>query len=318
MKNIFELTALVPKTLLCKNRLDLVLKSLFHQYSRTFLKKNILKKNVFVNGSVFDRPDLKVFFKDLICIKLKLKKNNFLKSEDISLDIVYEDNDILIINKQNNLVVHPGAGNKNGTLLNALLYYNDIFLNVPRAGIVHRLDKNTTGLMVVAKNVFAYKALIQQIKDKRVIREYQAIVHGRVISGGTITEPIMRNPIKRTTMKVHYNGKTAITHYRVLQRFMYYTHLRVQLETGRTHQIRVHMLHINFPIIGDTIYNNKRKFCKNISLKLFNKIQKFPRQALHASKLCLYHPVTQCLMEWNSVLPTDMLSLIECLNSNNM
>lgn len=297
-------------------RLDLFLKILFSQYSRTFLKKIILNNEVFINGNICCNPDKKISYKDLIVISFTIYKEKYYLAEKISLNIVYEDNDILVIDKQDNFIVHPGAGIKSGTLLNALLYKDNVFFNVPRAGIVHRLDKNTTGLMVIAKTVLAYYNLINQIKLKKVVREYQAIVYGRVISGGTIIKPIIRNPYKRISMMVNQCGKIAITHYRVIQRYSYHTHLKIKLETGRTHQIRVHMLYINFPIVGDQLYGNKYKFYKNIKEEFFQEIRAFSRQALHASKLCLYHPVTQCFMEWNSKLPKDILNLIKLLNCN--
>ncbi|AAO27082.1 ribosomal large subunit pseudouridine synthase D [Buchnera aphidicola str. Bp (Baizongia pistaciae)] len=316
MQNKLKLIAIVPKISLLKNRLDQVLASLFKKHSRTILKRHILSKDVCVNGRILDQPDAKVLYKDIISINLKFKAKNDYQAENIFLNVIYEDDDILVINKQDNFVVHPGAGNTSGTLLNALLHRDSTFFNIPRAGIVHRLDKDTTGLMVIAKNNLSYMALIDQIKCKKVIREYQAIVYGKVISGGTIVKSIIRNPIKRTTMIVNKCGKRAITHYRILKRFTHHTHLKIILETGRTHQIRTHMLYINFPLVGDKTYGNKFKFYKNISLTLLEQVKKFPRQALHASRLCLYHPVTKHLMEWNSTLPRDMLNLIALLNKN--
>ncbi|XBC38029.1 MAG: 23S rRNA pseudouridine(1911/1915/1917) synthase RluD [Buchnera aphidicola (Floraphis choui)] len=317
MTNTKNIIFVVPNIFSLKTRLDIVLSRLFYNYSRTCLKNWILNHQVNVNGRTFNKPSIKVSCGDLITINVIKSNDQFYNAQNIHLNVVYEDNDILVINKQSNLVVHPGAGNKDGTLLNALLYKDEKFLSVPRSGIVHRLDKNTTGLMVIAKNVISYNNLIKLMKSKNIIRKYEAIVHGRIISGGTIDRCIKRHPIKRVVMTTSISGKSAITHYRIIKRFFHYTHLAVKLETGRTHQIRVHMLSINHPLVGDNMYGNKYKFHKKITSDVLKVVKNFPRQALHASKLRLKHPITGLWMEWNSTLPKDILDLLNCLNVND-
>ncbi|BAH83383.1 23S rRNA pseudouridine synthase [Candidatus Ishikawaella capsulata Mpkobe] len=209
------------------------------------------------------------------------------------------------------MVVHPGIGNNDGTILNALLYHYPKIIEVPRAGIVHRLDKDTSGLMVVAKTVLSQRLLIQMLKEHQVTREYDALVLGKVLNNSTINLPIGRNIKKRTCMAVNNMGKIAITHYYIKEVFRDYTLLRVKLETGRTHQIRVHMSYINHPIVGDSIYGRKKIRCKlaNYSSRMFN----IKRQALHASFLRFYHPITGKKMEWSSKLPTDITNVIDLL-----
>ncbi|XBC39083.1 MAG: 23S rRNA pseudouridine(1911/1915/1917) synthase RluD [Buchnera aphidicola (Nurudea shiraii)] len=319
MVNIKILRVVVPTMLKSNMRLDKVLAKLFFEYSRTCLKKWILNNQVNINGKVFSKPNTKVLFGDEITIKII--HNSYLNSlkypQKIPLNIIYEDNDILVINKQANLVVHPGAGHKDGTLLNALLYQNHNFLSIPRAGIIHRLDKNTTGLMVIAKNVLSYNNLAKSMKSRKIVRKYEALVYGRVISGGSVFASIKRHPFRRTIMTTGVVGKKAITHYRIIKRFSCYTHLMIQLETGRTHQIRVHMLSINYPIIGDREYGNKYKFSRNMVASVHKVVKAFPRQALHASELCLKHPTTNLWMKWNSPIPKDMLDLLSHLNLYN-
>ncbi|ANF17133.1 23S rRNA pseudouridylate synthase [Buchnera aphidicola (Schlechtendalia chinensis)] len=318
MINFKKFTVIVSNTFSKKTRLDKVLSKLFSQYSRTCIKKWIVNFRVNVNGKIFDKPNMYVSYGDKIIVSIVNESNNFDSPQNISLCIVYEDKDILVIDKQTNLVVHPGAGNKCGTLLNALLYRNSSFMHIPRSGIVHRLDKNTTGLMIIGKNIISYNALIELMRSRKIIRQYETVVHGRMISGGTIIRPIARHPTRRTIMTVSTSGKKAITHYRVIKRFSYHTHLRVKLETGRTHQIRVHMLDIHYPLIGDPIYGKKYQSLKNISKETFKMVKEFPRQALHSSKLCLKHPITGVQMKWNSCLPNDMLHLLKQLNKNDI
>ncbi|XBC38555.1 MAG: 23S rRNA pseudouridine(1911/1915/1917) synthase RluD [Buchnera aphidicola (Melaphis rhois)] len=317
MINIILFTIIIPSTCQLKIRLDKVLSQLFPEYSRTCLKKWILNNQISINGVVCNKPSINVYHRDEININVVKHLHHAYIPQDIHINVIYEDNDILVIDKQANLVVHPGAGNKYGTLLNALLYRDSNFLSVPRCGIVHRLDKNTTGLMVIAKNIESYNNLIESMRSRKIIRQYEAVVYGKLISGGGIFLSIQRHPIQRTMMTTSITGKSAITHYRIVKRFSYCTHITVRLETGRTHQIRVHMLSINHPVVGDKIYRNKYKFCKSITSKMFEIVKKFPRQALHASKLCLKHPITGIWMEWNSVLPKDILNLLSQLNIYN-
>ncbi|XBC41108.1 MAG: 23S rRNA pseudouridine(1911/1915/1917) synthase RluD [Buchnera aphidicola (Nurudea yanoniella)] len=317
MTNTKILTAVIPNVFQVDMRLDRVLAKLFFEYSRTYLKKCILNRQICINGIVFNKPNIKVSCGDIVTVKI-ISNANINHPQDIPLNIIYEDNDILIIDKPDNLVVHPGAGHKDGTLLNGLLYKSNKFINVPRSGIVHRLDKNTTGLMVIAKNIFSYNTLIRSMKSREIIRQYEAIVHGKMISGGSISFPIKRHSSRRTIMTIGIRGREAITHYRIIKRFSFCTHLMVKLETGRTHQIRVHMLNINHPLIGDREYGNKYKYCRYINSSTHNIVKNFPRQALHASKLLLKHPRTCSWMEWNSSIPEDILNLLNHLNKNNV
>ncbi|XBC42551.1 MAG: 23S rRNA pseudouridine(1911/1915/1917) synthase RluD [Buchnera aphidicola (Meitanaphis elongallis)] len=310
------ITIIVPNTFFSNIRLDKVLSQLYCNYSRTCFKKWILNCQVSVNDRMCDNPNMKVSCGDKITVNIINCENGFENPQNIPLNVVYEDNDILVIDKQVNLVVHPGAGHKDGTLLNALLYKSNTFLNVPRAGIIHRLDKNTTGLMVIAKNLISYNNLVELMKCRKIVRQYEALVYGRMISGGTICRSIKRHPVQRTIMTTNVLGRKAITHYRIIKRLSCCTHIRIKLETGRTHQIRVHMLSINHPLIGDSVYRNKHKFCKSITLGVYNIIKKFPRPALHASKLCLKHPITGQWMEWDSVFPNDIANLLNELNVN--
>lgn len=244
--------------------------------------------------------------------------NSIIRPQNIPVHVVYEDKDILLINKENNIVVHPGAGNYTGTILNALLYRYPSIIQVTRAGIVHRLDKDTTGLMVIAKNILAYNNLLKLFKERKIIREYEAIVYGKFICDkGTINKPIRRHTIHRTSMTVHAMGKSAITHYIVIEKFKMYSRIRLRLDTGRTHQIRVHMAYINHPLVGDQKY---RKVIPCVYDKSNNKLNDdlffFKRQALHACMLQLYHPSTQERMTWNVPLPIDMTNLINILRKN--
>lgn len=305
----------VPMYLGSNKRLDQVLVNMFNQYSRTILKKWILNEQIDVNGHIIRKPSTQVFSGDIITVNF-ISEKKYLSSEKIILDIIYEDDDILVINKPTNLVVHPGAGCANGTILNALLYKDHLFHKIPRAGIVHRLDKNTTGLMLIAKNIIAYKTLVNYLKNREIIREYEAIVVGNMISGGTIDQPISRHKKNRIKMCVSSIGKKAKTHYRIIERFKYHTHLRVQLETGRTHQIRVHMLYIMYPILGDPVYCGNNSMLKGISKIVLNEISFFSRPALHASQLRFYHPRTNKLMEFNIALPKDIKKLIHILKKN--
>lgn len=232
---------------------------------------------------------------------------------DYILKIVYEDEHILLINKPEGLVVHPGCGNLNGTLMDILLHKKQYLSKIPRAGIVHRLDKDTTGLMIIAKNNFTYNKLISLIKERKITRKYDAFVTGYVISGGTVSAPITRHTKKRTCMMVNFSGKPAVTHYHIVQRFNFYTHIHIQLESGRTHQIRVHMLHIKHPILGDPIYKISNYSPRNIKKNVLNQINLFSRQALHASHIKFFHPITNILIDCYAPLPRDMVNIIKYL-----
>ena len=220
------------------------------------------------------------------------------RAEDIPLDVVFEDASLLVINKPAGLVVHPGSGNWHGTLLNALLRHAPALAGIPRAGIVHRLDKDTSGLLVVAKTLLAQTDLVRQLQARSVKREYLAVVHGRIAWGGKIEAPIGRHPVKRTKMAVSARGRPAVTHYEVLERYAHATLLRCRLETGRTHQIRVHLSSLKHPLVGDPAYGKR------------NSAIPFPRQALHAERLGLLHPQTGTQMSWHADAPADLQELL--------
>jgi 23S rRNA pseudouridine1911/1915/1917 synthase len=238
------------------------------------------------------------------------------QAQAIALDILYEDEDILVLNKPAGLVVHPGAGNPEGTLLNALLHHIPALNKLPRAGIVHRLDKETSGLLVVAKSERARLDLIRQLKQRTLAREYLALVQGLVIAGGTVDEPIGRHLQVRTRMAVSERGKPAVSHYRVEKKFRAHTLLRVKLESGRTHQIRVHMAHLRHPLVGDPVYGGRLHLPKGAGEELIDALRGFRRQALHAARLGLVHPVSGKHLEWEAPMPNDMQALLAVLDSD--
>lgn len=294
-------------------RLDQVLAELFTDYSRTRIKEWILEGKVQLDGKVCLLPKEKVMDGQQVSIVTELAEDTRWQAQDIPLNIVYEDEHLLVIDKPAGLVVHPGAGTPDGTVLNALLHRYPEIAEVPRAGIVHRLDKETTGLMVVAKTIPAQIRLVYALQKRRITREYEAIVVGHMTAGGTVDEPISRHPTQRTMMAVNPMGKPAITHYRVAERFRAHTRLRCRLETGRTHQIRVHMAHINHALVGDPVYGGRLRPIRNASVELSDFLRTFRRQALHATMLRLTHPITGEEMEWHSPLPADMVELIDVL-----
>ncbi|KZY30704.1 MULTISPECIES: 23S rRNA pseudouridine(1911/1915/1917) synthase RluD [unclassified Oleiphilus] len=312
MSQIIEADFVVPLEL-SGMRLDQVIADFMPEYSRSRLQQWIKQGHIRVNEEIARSKD-KVKINDLIEVKAELESQGEWLAEDIPLDIVYQDEDILIINKPAGMVVHPAAGNHSGTLVNALLHHFPDIKAVPRAGIVHRLDKDTTGLMVVAKTLTAHAHIVEQLQSREMGREYEAIAAGVMTGGGTINEPIARSPKNRKKMAVNQFGKHAVTHYRVLERFLAHTHIRVKLETGRTHQIRVHMAHIKHPLIGDTTYAGRMKLPAGASDEVKNKLRQFERQALHAKKLTLIHPQTGEEMSWEVDLPEDMQNLLAVLS----
>ena len=213
-------------------------------------------------------------------------------------------------------MVHPGAGNREGTLLNALLHHYPELDKVARAGIVQRLDKDTSGLMVIARTPTAHTCLVEQLQRRSITREYQAVVAGVLTAGGTVDAPLGRHPVQRTRMAVRESGRSAVTHYRVIRRFRAHTHILCRLETGRTHQIRVHMAHIHHPLVGDPVYGGRPRFPKGVSQALREQLETFPRQALHASRLELIHPATGLQVGWESPLPEDMQRLLAALDED--
>ena len=297
-------TSIIASTLKGQ-RLDAALVACFPQYSRSQLS-NWLKTHYITIDGLSPLPKTKVKGGERVELTVPNEPILVNQPESIHLNILYEDESIFIINKQAGLIVHPGAGHPSGTLLNALLSYDHTLAKLPRCGIVHRLDKDTTGLMVVAKTYEAQTSLVNQLQARTVSRIYEAIVKGVVRSNDTVNAPIGRHPVDRKKMAIrHEQGKPAITHYSIIQRFEHTTHLRVKLETGRTHQIRVHMASLKHPLIGDTLYGWRSNF-QNLQ---------FLRQALHAQALKLIHPKRQVEMSWESPLPLDMMMLLKQLNS---
>lgn len=297
-------------------RLDSALSELLPNISRSKISFHIKAGEALINDKNF-KPKDKVVGDEIVSLILDKKKNNNWIAEKITLDIVFEDEDIIVINKPFGMVTHPGAGNWRGTLANALLDYDDNLSKLDRAGIVHRLDKNTSGLMVVAKNSKSQKHLVDQLQKHTVKREYSAIVYGHMISGGTVDEPIGRHPKDRVRQAVLSSGKDAITHYRVVDRYDNHTHVKAILETGRTHQIRVHLSHIGHPLIGDPTYGGKLRFPKKAKQDLKEALKAFDRQALHSKKLTLKHPKTEKSMTWKIDLPDDMKALLVVLSKLN-
>lgn len=293
-------------------RLDHALVKLLPDYSRTQIQEWIKKSYLLLDGSP-PKAKLIVLGGEKITLNALLKQQPVFTPQPISLNIIYEDDAILIINKPAGMVVHPAAGNFENTLLNALLYHHPELQKLPRAGILHRLDKNTTGLLIIAKTQPVLFNLAKQLKARTITRIYQAIVKGVMTSGGTVDEPISRHPIERKRMAVVETGKPSITHYRVIDRYRFHTRIKIQLETGRTHQIRVHMAHINFPILGDQTYAPRLQLPKGASTPLIEMLRSFKRQALHAYELSFIHPITQEPVSFNAPLPDDMQELIEVL-----
>ncbi len=297
-------------------RLDQALAELFSDYSRSKLQTWVKAGRVHVNGKSL-KPKDKLEGGEFITLDAEAEVVIDAKPENIPLDIIYEDDHILILNKPAGLVVHPAIGNWSGTLLNALLHHAPLLETLPRAGIVHRIDKDTSGLLMVAKTLQAHNHLTEQLQAREIHREYQAVTHNRMIAGGTIDEPIGRHPTDRLRYAVRDNGKEAVTHYRVITRFKRHTHIQVKLETGRTHQIRVHMAHVRFPLLGDQLYSGRFQLPADCSEEFEKVLRSFKRQALHAAKLGLIHPESDEYMEWEQPLPADMVNLLAALAHND-
>ncbi len=297
-------------------RLDQVLAELFSGYSRSRLQQWIKQGNVLLNGYPVPAR-YRVAGGEQVEIAVQLQVETGVQPQPIPLDVRFEDPHLLVLNKPPGLVVHPAAGNPEGTLQNALLYHYPQLASLPRAGIVHRLDKDTSGLMVVARTLSAHKSLVEQLQARSVHREYLALVQAAVTAGGSVVAPIGRHPRDRLRMAVVASGKPAVTHYRVLERFPTHTLLEVRLETGRTHQIRVHMAHIRCPLVGDPLYAGRQKPARGVSPRLREVLSGFRRQALHAARLELTHPASGERLSWQAEIPDDFMRLLDVLREES-
>jgi 23S rRNA pseudouridine1911/1915/1917 synthase len=296
-------------------RFDRALARALPQYSRARVRQWIESGAVQVEGRTL-RPKDKVLGGEQVRIEARLPAQTAAHAEALPLDVVYQDRALLIINKPAGLVVHPGAGNPRHTLQNALLAFDPRLVLVPRAGIVHRLDKDTSGLLVVARTPEAHTALIAAMAAREIGREYLAVCTGVMTGGGSIDQPIARHRTQRTRMAVRADGREAVTHYRVVRRFRGHTLVRVELETGRTHQIRVHLAHAGFPLVGDPVYGGRRRIPAGCPPQLAAELAGFARQALHAARLTLHHPATRRELAWEAPLPEDMQRLLSALQSD--
>ena len=293
-------------------RLDQALALLLPQYSRTRIQRWIEEGAVLINGLGVRARDL-VTGGESATVEARLPPESGVTPEKLPLDIVHQDAQVLVINKPPGMVVHPGAGNREHTLQNALLAHDAKLKRVPRAGLVHRIDKDTSGLLVVARTMDAHTALVAELGAHEIEREYLAVCTGAMTGGGTVDEPIGRHRTQRTKMTVRSDGRKAVTHFRIERRFRAHTLARVHLETGRTHQIRVHLAHVGYPIVGDPAYGGRRKLPAGASAELVNTLQTFPRQALHAARLTLTHPKSGKRVTYDAPLPDDLAGLLDAL-----
>jgi 23S rRNA pseudouridine1911/1915/1917 synthase len=296
-------------------RFDQALARALPQYSRARLRSWIDAGAVEVDGPALRAKD-KVLGGEQVRIRAQLPAETGVTPEPMPLTVVFRDPALLVIDKPAGLVVHPGAGNARHTLQNALLALDPKLAVVPRAGLVHRLDKDTTGLLVVARTPEAHTALVAQLAAREIGREYLALCRGVMTGGGTVDEPIGRHRTQRTRMAVRADGRAAVTHYRIARRFRAHTLVRVNLETGRTHQIRVHLAHIGFPVVGDPAYGGRARLSAGTAPELAAALAAFPRQALHAARLQLQHPLTGRTLAWEAPLPEDMERLLQALEAD--
>jgi 23S rRNA pseudouridine1911/1915/1917 synthase len=298
---------------------DFVLAQLLPEYSRSQISTWI-KSGAIIRNHKPCKPKDKALDGDLFELDVNLNEieSNFTlcEPENIPLDIIFEDEEVLVLNKPAGLVVHPGAGNREHTLANALLFHAPSLKHLPRAGIIHRLDKDTTGLLIVAKSLSAHTSLIRQMQARDIQRNYLTVVQGHVISGGTIDTGFGRHPRNRLKMTVTGQGRQAITHYTVNKQYKDFTLLDVSLMTGRTHQIRVHMAHINHSVVGDQLYGGRMRYPANAGDELRTVLQQLKRQALHACSLAFYHPETEEQLSFEAPLPADFTLLLKTLNDH--
>lgn len=309
-----KLSARVPAEA-AGRRLDQALASLFPDYSRTRLKSWIDEGKVLVDGRPL-RPRDRLVGGESVQVDAQLEDEVAVVPQPMALEIVYEDATLIVVNKPVGLVVHPGAGNPDRTLQNALLAHDPGLSVLPRAGIVHRLDKDTSGLLVVARTLEAHSALVRMLEAREIHREYEAVCSGVMTAGGTVDAPIGRHPVDRVRMAIRADGRESVTHYRVLARFRAHTHVRVMLETGRTHQIRVHLAHAGYPIVGDATYGRRLAIPKGATPRLDAALRGFRRQALHAARLAFEHPMTGGSCEFSAPVPDDMRELLDALRED--
>jgi 23S rRNA pseudouridine1911/1915/1917 synthase len=293
-------------------RLDQAAAELFEDYSRARLQKWIRAGELRVDGEA-QKPTHRVLGGEILELDAEPELSEDVLPQPIPLDIVHADDDIIVLDKPAGLVVHPAAGNPDGTLQNALLSFDASLAALPRAGIVHRLDKDTSGVMVVARSLRAHSSLVEQLQTRAMSRVYRAIVSGEIIAGGTVDAPIGRHPVDRKRMAVVTAGRPAVSHYRVVERFRGLTHIEVALETGRTHQIRVHMAHIGHPLVGDPVYGRASRRRRGMSDALAEVLRAFPRQALHAQRIELVHPGSRRVVRFRVPLAADLVALLEQL-----
>jgi 23S rRNA pseudouridine1911/1915/1917 synthase len=296
-------------------RLDKALAQMFPEYSRSRLKEWLLAGAITIDGGP-RRPRDPVAGGETVALEPRLESEVRAAPEPIQLDVVYEDDDLLVVNKAAGLVVHPGAGNPGGTLMNGLLHHAPQLEEVPRAGIIHRIDKDTTGLLLVAKSLPAHTALVRQLAEREISRNYLAVCNGVLTGGGTIDQPIARHPVDRKRMSVQQNGKSAVTHYKVLERFRAFTYISVKLETGRTHQIRVHFAWRRHALVGDPVYGGRLALPKGATEPLIEALRRFKRQALHATRLAFTHPSTGETLELEVPPPADLESLLDVMRKD--
>jgi len=296
-------------------RLDKALARMFPEYSRSRLKEWLLAGAITIDGNSW-RPRDAVEGGESVTLEPPVEINVRAEPQPIALQIAHEDADLLVINKPAGLVVHPGAGNPTGTLMNGLLHHAPGLEEIPRAGIIHRLDKDTSGLLLVAKTLQAHTALVRLLADREISRRYVAVCNGVLTGGGVIREPISRHPKDRKRMSVQQNGKSAVTHFTVRERFAAFTYVDVKLETGRTHQIRVHFAHRRHALVGDPVYGGRLALPKGASEELIQELRRFKRQALHATRLGFDHPATGKNLVLEAPPPEDFQNLIEVLRAD--
>ncbi len=309
-----EQTVAIPEHLRGQ-RLDKALAWVWPQYSRTRLQNWLKQGNILINGRQMKAKDT-IEGGESATLRAEIIANEEWLAQDIPIEVLYEDEAIIIVNKPADLVVHPAESVPDGTLINGLLTLYPELRALPRAGIVHRLDRDTTGLLVVARKTEAHTSLVKQLQTRSMGRCYEAIVYGVMTAGGKVNAPIARHPVNRKRMAVVETGKPAVSHYRVLERFAAYTRIEVKLETGRTHQIRVHMSHIGYPLVGDAAYGGRLKLPPGASDELIDFLRQFKRQALHAKELHLTHPLTEEPVSFLAPIPEDMQRLTELLRKH--